>query len=76
MPIWLPAWLLVRQASFPIAVPFRLPAVAARGGPLHVSAELTGGAVTLLGLGILTLAGIRGSGGIRGIGRRRSSARG
>ncbi|WP_345596805.1 hypothetical protein [Streptomyces marokkonensis] len=41
-----------------------------------MSAELTGGAVTLLGLGILTLAGIRGSGGIRGIGRRRSSARG
>lgn len=37
---------------------------------MHLSAELVGGAATLLGLGILTLASIR------SIGRRGSSARG
>jgi hypothetical protein len=37
---------------------------------MHLSAELVGGAVTLVGLGILTLASIR------SIGRRGSSAAG
>jgi hypothetical protein len=37
---------------------------------MHLSAELVGGAVTLVGLGILTLASIR------SIGRRGSSAEG
>jgi hypothetical protein len=37
---------------------------------MHLSAELVGGAVTLIGLGILTLASIR------SIGRRGSSAEG
>ncbi|MFH8973885.1 hypothetical protein [Streptomyces sp. NPDC017890] len=52
----------------PIAV--RFPAVAAPGGSMHLIAELIGGAVTLVGLGILTLASIR------SIGRRGPSARG
>lgn len=37
---------------------------------MHLTAEMIGGAVTLVGLGILTLASVR------SIGRRRSSARG